>query len=132
MANGFATKGVFGPSGIVYPNGENVQFTSEQADNIVVVGPSGAVTKDGNNIQFTEEGVPARAKRSPGFYGYSGIVYPNGQNVQFTREQADNIALIGPAGVVMRDGTNVQFNSEGLPARRKRDTYFTGPSGMYV
>ncbi|CAL4173200.1 unnamed protein product, partial [Meganyctiphanes norvegica] len=101
-----ASAQIVGPSGIVRPDGNNVQFTQEQADNYVLVGPSGIVTKDGKNIQLTadslpvEQAVPAmplhvvtpqdatRAEQQ-GLVGPSGIVHPEG-NIQFTKEQADN------------------------------------------
>ncbi|XP_047501442.1 cuticle protein CP1158-like [Penaeus chinensis] len=107
---------VFGPSGIVMPDGKNIQFTREKADNFVVVGPSGVVTKDGNNIQLDGHGVPITKRSLPrGVFGYSGIVMPDGNNVQFTREQADDIVLIGPSGVIRKSG-NIQLNAQGVPA----------------
>ncbi|KAK4302829.1 hypothetical protein Pmani_025117 [Petrolisthes manimaculis] len=129
-ASALPTKGVFGASGIVYPDGTNVQFTYDQADNIVLVGPSGAVTKDGTNYQFTDAGVPSRSKRSMGVFGASGIVYPDGTNVQFTYDQADNIVLVGPSGAVTKDGTNYQFTDAGVPSRSKRSMGVFGASGI--
>ncbi|XP_066973528.1 uncharacterized protein [Macrobrachium rosenbergii] len=102
--------GLLGYSGIVRPDGKNVQFTREQADNFVLIGPSGAVTKDGKNMQLVPD--THRTKRSnfyTGLLGYSGIVRPDGKNVQFTREQADNFVLIGPSGAVTKDGKNMQL-----------------------
>jgi len=123
-----------GPSGIVSPDGNNVQFTHDQANNIAVVGPSGIVTKDGRNIQLTHgqatlnSAVPAAPAPAPlpptlaGLVGASGIVHPAG-NTQFTREQAENIVLIGPSGIVTKDGRNIQLRS-------KRS--LIGPSGMIL
>nr|XP_027214887.1 mesocentin-like [Penaeus vannamei] len=122
---------VFGPSGIVMPDGRNVQFTPAEADNIVTVGPSGVVRKDGNNIQLDGHGVPITKRSLPrGVFGYSGIVMPDGRNVQFTREQAENIILVGPSGVVTRDGKNIQLNDQGVP-RARRSAVF-GPSGIVM
>ena len=131
-----------GPSGIVNPNGQNIQFTSALADNIAVVGPSGIVTKDGRNIQLGADGVvdasvlaratpvatPKSAVPLPqlistgALVGNSGIVNPDGNNVQFTQEQADNIVLAGPSGIVTRNGQNIQF-------RQKRSIGFVSPNG---
>lgn len=108
---------VFGPSGIVMPDGRNIQFSREKADNFVVVGPSGAVGRDGNNIQLDAHGVPITKRSLPrGVFGYSGIVMPDGNNVQFTREEAEDILLIGPSGVIRRNGNNIQLNDQGVPA----------------
>jgi len=123
-----------GPSGIISPDGKNIQFTHDQANNIAVAGPSGIVTKDGKNIQLTHgqatlnAAIPAPAAPTPvnlpptlaGVVGASGIVHPAG-NIQFTREQAENIILIGPSGIVTKDGRNIQLRS-------KRS--LIGPSGM--
>merc|ERR1712128_236780 len=124
-----------GPSGIVSPDGKNVQFTHAQAHNIAVVGPSGIVTKDGKNIQLTHgqatlnAAIPTPFAPSvplpptlAGVVGASGIVHPAG-NIQFTREQAENIVLIGPSGIVTKDGRNIQLRS-------KRS--LIGPSGMLL
>merc|ERR1711970_1373653 len=124
-----------GPSGIISPDGKNIQFSHDQANNIAVAGPSGIVTKDGRNIQLTHgqatlnAAIPAPVAPTPvnlppalaaGVVGASGIVHPAG-NTQFTREQAENIILIGPSGIVTRDGRNIQLRS-------KRS--LIGPSGM--
>jgi len=91
-----------GPSGIVSPDGNNIQFTHDLANNVAVAGPSGIVTKDGRNIQLpaglehltaAHFNIPAPAASpaaplSPllaGLVGASGIVHPAG-NTQFTRE----------------------------------------------
>jgi len=123
-----------GPSGIISPDGKNIQFTHDQANNIAVVGPSGIVTKDGKNLQLTHgqatlnAAIPTPAAPSvplpptlAGVVGASGIVHPAG-NTQFTREQAENIVLIGPSGIVTKDGRNIQLRS-------KRS--LIGPSGMF-
>ncbi|XP_064090200.1 uncharacterized protein LOC135204126 [Macrobrachium nipponense] len=120
--------GLLGYSGIVNPDGNNVQFTREQADNIVLVGPSGAVTKDGKNWQLVPD--THRTKRSnfyQGLLGYSGIVSPDGNNVQFTREQADNIVLVGPSGAVTKDGKNLQLVPD--THRTKRSNFYQGLLG---
>merc|ERR1711970_205809 len=122
-----------GPSGIISPDGKNIQFTHDQANNIAVVGPSGIVTKDGKNMQLTHgqatlnAAIPAPAAPPlpptlAGVVGPSGIVHPAG-NTQFTREQAENIVLIGPSGIVTKDGRNIQLRS-------KRS--LIGPSGMFL
>jgi len=124
-----------GPSGIISPDGKNIQFTHDQANNIAVVGPSGIVTKDGKNLQLTHgqatlnAAIPTPAAPSvplpptlAGVVGASGIVHPAG-NTQFTREQAENIVLIGPSGIVTKDGRNIQLRS-------KRSTLI-GPSAMF-
>merc|ERR1712128_141256 len=137
-----------GPSGIVSPDGRNVQFTHAQAHNIAVVGPSGIVTKDGKNIQLTHgqatlnAAIPTPFAPSvplpptlAGVVGASGIVHPAG-NIQFTREQAENIVLIGPSGMLLADGTPVQLTqAEGqLRAKLTPEQYsraiVVGPSGV--
>ncbi|CAL4116449.1 unnamed protein product, partial [Meganyctiphanes norvegica] len=120
-----------GPSGIVSPDGNNIQFTHDFANNVAVVGPSGIVTKDGRNIQLpaglehltlADFNIPApvatpvthAAPLSPllaGLVGASGIVHPAG-NTQFTREQAEDIVLIGPSGIVTKSGKNIQLRSK--------------------
>merc|ERR1711962_732741 len=114
-----------GPSGIVSPDGKNVQFTHDQANNIAVAGPSGIVTKDGKNIQLTHGQAtlnaaipaPVAPPASPlpptltGLVGASGIVHKSG-NTQFTREQAEDILLIGPSGIVTKSGKNIQLRSK--------------------
>merc|ERR1712121_627339 len=89
-------RGVIGHSGIVRPDGNNVQFTHAQAENFLLVGASGMITKDGYPIQFTRPGVTIllegpsayvmsdgtlvqkRAKRSAVTYGnivgHSGLI----------------------------------------------------------
>ncbi|KAF2356303.1 Crustacean cuticle [Trinorchestia longiramus] len=138
-----------GPSGIVDPSGNNIQFTHEFANNIAVVGPSGIVTRDGNNLQLTAGqaslSVPdswvgfrsaiAAAAPAPiaGTYsvkdvvGPSGVVRHDGNNVQFSQAQADNIALVGPSGIVTRDGKNIQFTSR---KRRSVPEAIIGASGI--
>merc|ERR1711970_1523158 len=115
-----------GPSGIISPDGKNIQFSHDQANNIAVAGPSGIVTKDGKNIQLTHgqatlnAAIPAPAAPTPvnlpptlaaGVVGASGIVHPAG-NTQFTREQAEDIVLIGPSGIVTKSGRNIQLRSK--------------------
>lgn len=134
-----------GPSGIVNPDGKNVQFSHEYADNIVLTGPSGIVTKDGKNVQLPSEpskfyptfytATPQVPVTVPQFVAYravfgpSGIVNPYGQNVQFTRETADNIVLVGPSGAVTKDGNNIQFTDTGA-TRSKRSAGFVSPAGI--
>ncbi|CAL4080586.1 unnamed protein product, partial [Meganyctiphanes norvegica] len=81
-----------GPSGIISPDGNNVQFTHEQAHSIVVVGPSGLVTKDGKNIQLTHGQATLNA----------AIPVPAAPWAPAT------VLLDGPSGTVMSDGTLVQ------------------------
>merc|ERR1711970_612536 len=127
-----------GPSGIVNPDGTQVQFTAEQANNIASIGPSGIVTNDGRNIQlpagkesFTAADIPTPIASDPAplpnlkagdLVSASGIVNEDG-NTQFTREQAENIVVAGPSGIVTKDGKNIQF-------RTKR--HLIGPSGILL
>merc|ERR1712071_749776 len=77
------SQGPYSYSGIVMPKGNNVQFTPEQADNIILVGPSGVVTKDGKNLQLNSNGLPSRKKRSYGaVVGPSGLITPSGRLIQ--------------------------------------------------
>lgn len=121
-----------GPSGIVDSSGNNVQFTHEFANNIVLRGPSGIVTKDGTNLQLTHSqaelnaglpAVPVSQFVGSKAVGPSGIVDPSAGNTQFTHEFASNIVLIGPSGIVTRDGNNMQL-------RKKRSAPLIGPSGI--
>merc|ERR1712128_86408 len=140
--------GVVGASGIVHPAG-NIQFTREQAENIVLEGPSGIITRDGQQtqkrakrsligpsgmlladgtpVQFTQAEGQLRAKLTPEQYsraivvGPSGVVTLDGRNIQFAAPVAATVLLDGPSGTVMSDGTLVQ-------KRAKRA--LIGPSGM--
>merc|ERR1712055_667920 len=107
-----------GPSGIVSPDGKNVQFTHSFADDVALIGNSGIVTKSGTqNLQLTAaqaslaSPVPV-ANFVSNNAGPSGIVKPNGVNVQFTHEQAKNIVLIGPSGAISADGKHIQFRKK--------------------
>lgn len=113
-----------GPSGIVSPDGKNIQFTHDFADSVVLTGPSGIVTKDGNNLQLTAGQASLNAATPPApqpvaqyvtyraNVGPSGIVYPDGELVQFSQAVADNIVLVGPAGIVTKDGQNIQLRAK--------------------
>jgi len=125
-----------GHSGIVSPDGKNIQFSHDFADSIVVSGPAGIVTKDGRNLQLTHgqaqlnAAAPLPVVRSlpaPALpmAGPSGMVMPDGTNVQFTQEQADNIVLRGPSGIVTKDGKNIQFRK-----KRSLSDCLQGPSGL--
>ncbi|KAA0196003.1 hypothetical protein HAZT_HAZT007013 [Hyalella azteca] len=141
-----------GPSGIVDPSGNNIQFTHDFANNIAVVGPSGIVTKNGQNLQLTAGQAalslpagweafrsalaPAPVAPAPlpaGVYsvkdvvGPSGVVRADGNNVQFSQATADNIALVGPSGIVTKDGRNIQFVSR---KRRSVRDAIVGSSGI--
>nr|P81580.1 RecName: Full=Cuticle protein CP1158; Short=CPCP1158 [Cancer pagurus] len=112
-----------GYSGIVSPDGNNIQFTHDFAHSIVLKGPSGIVTSDGKNLQLTagQASLQAAAPAPPlpvshyvasqqSVVGPSGIVSPSG-NVQFSHEFADNVVLVGPSGIVTKDGNNLQLRA---------------------
>merc|ERR1712212_372031 len=130
-----------GPSGIVSPDGKNVQFPPNFAEDILLIGPAGIVTKSGQNLQLpaslvgvdlsnlrTKRAAPLigpsgivnkdgthvqfRLKRSAPLVGPSGIVYPDGRLVQFTQSEADNTVLVGPSGIVRKDGNNIQLRKK--------------------
>ncbi|KAK7083106.1 hypothetical protein SK128_001514 [Halocaridina rubra] len=130
-------RGIIGNSGIVRPDGKNVQFTQEQADNFLLVGPSGIVTKDGRNIQITENmELVQRSKRSAGsvsnkgIIGHSGILRADGSVDTFDHDTAHNILLIGPAGIVTRDGQNMQLTDDlRIIGRSKRSSGFVSAKG---
>jgi len=129
-------RGTIGHSGIVRPDGNNVQFTQAQADNFLLVGPSGIVTKDGRNIQLTDDlQFVHRSKRSAGYVsaagniGHSGILRADGSTDLFSHDQAHNIVLIGPSGIVTKDGRNLQLTDDlRIVSRNKR--HLIGASGM--
>jgi len=132
-------RGVVGHSGIVRPDGNNLQFSQALADNIAVVGPSGIVTKDGRNIQFTDDLHFARKKRSVGFVsaqgniGTAGILRKDGSTDLFSHDLAHDILLIGPSGIVTKSGRNIQLTDDlriALGGRTKRSLPLVGPSGM--
>merc|ERR1712168_858493 len=117
----------FGPSGIVKPDGKNVQFTLEEANNVVLVGPSGAVMADGKNIQF-------RKKRSAvdgegNLWGPSGAVLADGTQIQYKKAGA-TIALEGPSGIIFTDGTLVQKRSKRSVVNAVRSGHVVGDSGI--
>ncbi|XP_068218611.1 uncharacterized protein [Palaemon carinicauda] len=125
---------VIGASGIVRQDGRSVQFTREQADNIVLAGPSGILTRDGKNIQLTRN--PNRSKRSAGHVtpkgniGHSGILRADGSTDLFSHDEAHNILLIGPAGIVTKDGKNMQLTDDlRIVGRSKRSAGFVTPKG---
>ncbi|XP_068218617.1 uncharacterized protein [Palaemon carinicauda] len=129
-------RGLIGQSGIVRPDGRNVQFTQAQADNFLLVGPSGIVTKDGSNIQLTDDlQFVHRGKRSAGFVsakgniGHSGILRADGTTDLFSHDQAHNILLIGPSGIVTKDGRNMQLTDDLRIAHRSK-RHLIGDSGM--
>ncbi|XP_063889316.1 uncharacterized protein LOC135116027 [Scylla paramamosain] len=129
-----------GYSGIVSPDGNNIQFTHDFAHSIVLTGPSGIVTSDGTNLQLTagqaalHAASPAAPQPVPqlvisrSVVGPSGIVSPAG-NVQFTQEMVDDNVLVGPSGIVTKSGQNIQFNDQGLP-RTKRSAGYVLPKGI--
>ncbi|XP_064090201.1 cuticle protein CP1158-like [Macrobrachium nipponense] len=126
---------IIGPSGIVREDGRTIQFTREEADNILLVGPSGILTRDGQNIQLKRN--PNRSKRSSGFVtpkgniGYSGILRADGSTDLFSHDEAHNILLIGPSGIVSKDGKNMQFTDDlRIVGRSKRSAAgFVTPKG---
>nr|ABR27687.1 cuticle proprotein proCP5.2 [Callinectes sapidus] len=128
-----------GQSGIVSPDGNNIQFTHDFAHSIILSGPSGIVTSDGKNLQLTggQAALHAASPQAPqpvpqlvisrSVVGPSGIVSPAG-NVQFTHEMVDDNVLVGPSGIVTKSGQNIQFNDQGLP-RTKRSAGYVLPAG---
>ncbi|XP_047501493.1 cuticle protein CP1158-like [Penaeus chinensis] len=109
VAQMVSQRGVIGHSGIVRPDGNNVQFTQAQVDNIVLVGPSGIVTKDGSNIQLTDDLHFVQKRDTYGhLVGASGIVTKDGQLIQL--EPGVFVASAGPSGVVLSNGKNIQLN----------------------
>merc|ERR1711962_1993437 len=127
-----------GPSGIVSPDGKNVQFTHAQANNIAVAGPSGIVTKSGIT-QFTREQAEDILLIGP-----SGIVTKSGKNIQLRSKRH----TIGDGGAILADGTLVQFQhgtvapyillegpsgilwSNGQLTQKRAKRSLIGPSGM--
>lgn len=113
----------YGQSGIVNRDGVNVQFTREQAENVVLIGPSGVVTADGNNVQLDRDGF-TRKKREVLLEGPSGVLFTDGQKRILPR--GVKIVLLTESGAVLSNGDNVQF-------RKKRSSplidAIKGPSG---
>ncbi|KAK7083104.1 hypothetical protein SK128_001512 [Halocaridina rubra] len=137
VAQFVAQRGVIGHSGIVRPDGKNVQFTHDLANNIVLVGPSGIVTKDGSNIQLTDDlQFVHRAKRQVGFVsnkgnaGTSGILRSDGSTDLFDFNLAHDIVLIGPSGIVTKSGNNLQLTDDLRIANSRTKRALVGPSGM--
>jgi len=130
-------QGLISHSGIVRPDGRNIQFTQAQADNIILVGPSGIVTRDGQNIQLTKDlQFVSRTKRSAGhvsgkgIIGHSGILRTDGSTDLFSHDQAHNILLIGPSGIVTKDGKNLQLTEDLRIANSRQKRHLYGASGM--
>ncbi|XP_068218616.1 uncharacterized protein [Palaemon carinicauda] len=125
--------GLMGPSGHIRPDGTGVQFTREEADNIILVGPSGVVTRDGNNLQRLPD--HTRAKRNVGYVnakgsiGYSGVVRTDGTIEAFSPADIDNIVLFGPSGVVTKDGRNWQLDENLNIRRTKRNVGYVNAKG---
>lgn len=113
----------YGQSGIVNRDGNNVQFTPEQAKNVVLIGPSGVVTADGTHVQLDSDGFP-RSKREVSLKGPSGVLFTDGQKRHLP--PGVEIVLLTESGAVLSNGDNVQF-------RKKRSPLIdaiTGPSGF--
>nr|ABR27685.1 cuticle proprotein proCP3.3 [Callinectes sapidus] len=119
------TNAKFGKHGIVMPDGVNVQFTHDQAENILMIGPSGAITADGKHVQLDRDGLPvARAKRAVLLEGPSGVLFEDGQWRHLP--PGVEIVLMSKTGAILSNGDNVQF-------RKKRSSplidSIKGPSG---
>ncbi|XP_045114907.1 cuticle protein CP1243-like [Portunus trituberculatus] len=99
--------GPFTSTGIVMPDGKNVQFTPDQSANVAVVGPSGVVNFDGKNVQLNDEGLPSRKKRSKPVIGDSGYITANGRQVQLPH--GVTILIAGDTGLVLSNGQAVQL-----------------------
>ncbi|MPC41058.1 Cuticle protein CP459 [Portunus trituberculatus] len=111
-----------GQTGIVMPDGNNVQFTHDQAENILLIGSSGAITADGKHVQLDRDGLPVtRTKRAVLLEGPSGVLFEDGQKRHLP--PGVEIVLMSEAGAVLSNGENVQF-------RKKRDVLLEGPSGV--
>merc|ERR1712121_337958 len=141
-----------GPSGIVSPDGKNIQFSSaDEFNNLLYAGPSGVITKDGKNIQLTADQQTLYSNLQPKDVPVAAPVDPDPSvRATLTNEEKDNAAVIGPSGIVNNDGANVQFDaaptvsvlldgpsgtimSDGTPIQKtvsKRSLPLIGPSGM--
>ncbi|XP_045114909.1 cuticle protein CP1246-like [Portunus trituberculatus] len=98
----------FGKHGIVMPDGNNVQFTHDQAENILIIGPSGAITADGKHVQLDADGLPVtRAKRAVLLQGPSSVLFEDGQRRSLSG--GVKIVEITETGAVLSNGDNVQF-----------------------
>ncbi|MPC21938.1 Cuticle protein CP466 [Portunus trituberculatus] len=115
----------FGKHGIVMPSGVNVQFTHDQAENILLIGSSGVITADGKHVQLDADGLPVtRAKRDVLLEGPSGVIFEDGQKRYLP--PGVKIVLMLETGAILSNGDNVQF-------RKKRSSplidSIKGPSG---
>lgn len=114
----------FGKHGIVMPDGNNVQFTHDQSENILMIGPSGVIMADGKHVQLDSDGLP-RTKRNVLYKGPSGVLFKDGQK----RHLPPDVYIVeeGESGIVLSNGDNVQL-------RRKRSAplieALLGPSGL--
>uniref|UniRef100_A0A0P4W4D6 Uncharacterized protein n=1 Tax=Scylla olivacea TaxID=85551 RepID=A0A0P4W4D6_SCYOL len=101
----------FGKHGIVMPDGNNVQFTHDQSENILLIGPSGAIAADGNHVQLTHDGLPAtRAKRGVLLQGPASVLFKDKQRRRLP--PGVEIVLMTKAGAVLSNGDNVQFRKK--------------------
>ncbi|XP_063889326.1 uncharacterized protein LOC135116036 [Scylla paramamosain] len=103
----YVKPGPYGATGIVMPDGKNVQFTHDQSANVAVVGPSGVVMVDGRNVQLNDEGLPSRKKRSKPVVGDSGYITASGRPVQFPH--GVTILIAGDTGLLLSNGEAVQL-----------------------
>jgi len=138
-----ASAQVVGPSGIVTADGNNIQFTHEQAGNTVLVGPSGIVTKDGNNIQLNVDFQPVKqaapavtpqasvTAESKGLVGPSGIVHPDG-NTQFTHDQvaANDFNTPAPTSQIQFKQGDQIILLDGFTQEQVDNFASVGPSGI--
>lgn len=116
----------FGKHGIIMPDGNNVQFTHEQSENILLIGPSGAITADGKHVQLDRDGLP-RTKRAVALQGPSGVLFTDGQKRLLPR--GVEIVLLTESGAVLSNGDNVQFRKKRSASSPLIDA-ITGPSGF--
>merc|ERR1712180_38973 len=118
-----------GPSGIVSPDGKNIQFSSgAEFDNLLYAGPSGVITEDGNNIQLTADQQSLYSNLLPKDAPVAAPVDPEPSvRATLTNEENDNAAVIGPSGIVNKDGVNVQFD-----AAPTAYVLLDGPSGIVM
>ena len=110
----------FTATGIIMPDGKNVQFTHDQAKNILFITKSGVIMADGKNLQLDQDGLP-RTKREVLQEGPSGVLFKDGQKRHLP--PGVTIVLLSDSGAVLSNGENVQF-------RKKREVLQEGPSGV--
>ncbi|CAL4158161.1 unnamed protein product, partial [Meganyctiphanes norvegica] len=125
----FGANALVGPSGIVSPDGKNIQFSSiDEFNNLLYAGPSGVITKDGKNIQLTADQQTLYSNLQPKDVPVAPVVDSEpAVRATLTNEENDNAAVVGPSGIVNHDGVNVQFD-----AAPTVSVLLNGPSGIVM